>query len=67
MAIKSNFRIKKIYFREEIPLDLDFFINKETEIFFFKKKLFDLLSGTEKTSKVIAIADKKNYSLDDIF
>ncbi len=67
MAIKSNFRIKKIYFREEIPLELDFFISKETEIFFFKKKLFDLLSYRKNSSKVIAIADKKNYSLDDIF
>jgi tRNA G18 (ribose-2'-O)-methylase SpoU len=35
LAIRSNFKISKIYFREEIPLELDLFIREETEIFFF--------------------------------
>lgn len=67
LAIKSNFKIKKLYFREQIPLELDLHVNYVTERFFFKKKLFDLLTYRKSSSKVIAIADKKNYSLDDIF
>jgi TrmH family RNA methyltransferase len=66
LAIRSNFKISKIYFREEIPLELDLFIREETEIFFFKKHLFDLLSYRKNSSKLIAVADKKYFALEDI-
>ncbi len=67
LAIKSDFKIKKMYFREEIPLELNPFNNKFTETFFLKKKIFDMLTYRKNSSKAIAIADKKNYSLEDIF
>ena len=30
LAIKSNFKIKKLYFREQIPLELDLHVNYVT-------------------------------------
>ena len=65
-AIKSKFYIREIYFREKKPLKFDNNLNNETEIYFLKKKLFDLLTYRKNSSKAIAVADKKNYFFDDI-
>lgn len=67
LAIKSNFKIKRIYFREQIPSEFDIFLNKETEVLYFKRNLFDLLSYRKNSSKLIAVAEKKSYALGDIF
>ncbi len=67
LAIKSNFNIKKIYFREEMPSEFKDLVNSKIEIFFFKKKLFDLLTYRKNSSKAIAVADKKSYSFNDVF
>ncbi len=67
LAVDSNIKIRKIYFRNEKPMELDISISKEIEIFYLNKKLFDLLTYRSSSSKVIAVADKKSYSLDDIY
>ena len=67
LAFKSNFRINKIFFREQKPLNFDVNLNDKIEKFYLKKKLFDLLSYRNNSSKLIAVADKKSYSLGDIF
>jgi len=67
LAVKSNFKINKIYFREQKPFKFDIFLKKEIEIFYLKKNLFDLLTYRKKSSKLIAIAEKKNYTLNNIF
>ncbi len=67
LAVSSDIKIKKIYFRKEIPIEFDIFLSKEIEIFYLNKKLFDLLTYRNISSKVIAVADKKSYSLGDIF
>ena len=66
LAVKSNFKIKKIFFREQKTLNFDIDLSNEIEIFYLKKNLFDLLTYRKNSSKVIAVADKKSYSLDDI-
>ena len=66
LAVKSNFKIKKLFFREQKILKFDINISNEIETFCLKKNLFDLLTY-RKTSKVIALADKKSYSLGNIF
>ena len=48
-------------------MEFDISISKEIEIFYLNKKLFDLLTYRNSSSKVIAVADKKSYSLDDIY
>ena len=67
LAVKSNFKIKKIFFREQKTLKFDINLNNEIEIFYLKKNLFDLLIYRKNSSQVIAVADKISYSLDDIF
>ena len=67
LAVESNIRIKKIYFRNEMPMEFDIRFSKEIEIFYLNKKLFDLLTYRNNSSKVIAVAEKKNYTLDDIY
>ena len=67
LAVDSDIKIKKIYFRNEKPMEFDISISKEIEIFYLNKKLFDLLTYRNSSSKVIAVADKKSYSLDDIY
>ena len=67
LAVKSNFKIKKIFFREQKPLEFDIKLSNEIEIFYLNKKLFDFLTYRKNSSKVVAVADKKSYSLDDIF
>ena len=67
LAVSSDIKIKKIYFRKETPMEFDIFLSKEIEIFYLNKKLFDLLTYRNNSSKVIAVADKKSYSLSDIF
>ncbi len=67
LAIKSNFKIKKIFFRDQQTLKFDINLSNEIQIFYLKKSLFDLLTYRKKSSKVIALADKKSYSLDNIF
>ena len=67
LAVSSDIKIKKIYFRKEAPLEFDIFLGKEIEIFYLNKKLFDLLTYRKNSSKIIAVADKKSYSLGDIF
>ncbi len=66
LAVKSNFKIKKIFLREQKTLKFDINLSNEIKTFYLKNKLFDLLTY-RKTSKVIALADKKSYSLDNIF
>ena len=44
LAVKSNFRINKIFFREQKPLNFDVNLSDKIEKFYLKKKLFDLLS-----------------------
>ena len=67
LAVKSNFRINKIFFREQKPLNFDVNLSDKIEKYYLKKKLFDLLSYRNNSSKLIAVADKKSYSLGDIF
>ena len=67
LAVDSDIKIRKIYFRNEKPMEFDISISKEIEIFYLNKKLFDLLTYRNSSSKVIAVADKKSYSLDDIY
>ena len=67
LAVKSNFKIKKIFFREQKPLKFDIKLSNEIETFYLNKKLFDFLTYRKNSSKVVAVADKKSYSLDDIF
>ena len=67
LAINSNFKIKKVFFRERKPLKFDINLSNETEKFYLKKNLFDLLSYRKESSKLIAIANKKKYSLNSIF
>ena len=67
LAINSNFKIKEVFFRELKPLKFDVNLSNETKIFYLKKKLFDLLSYRKDSSKLIAVAEKKSYSLNSIF
>ena len=67
LAVKSNFKIKKIFFREQKTLNFDINLSNEIEMFYLKKNLFDLLTYRKNSSQVIAVADKISYSLDDIF
>ncbi len=39
LALKSNFKIKKMYFREENSFELSLYTNKVSEMFFLKKKI----------------------------
>jgi len=66
LAVKSNFKIKNIFFREQKTLKFDVNLTNEIEIFYLKKNLFDLLTYRKNSSQVMAVADKKSYSLDDI-
>ena len=62
LALKSNFEIKN-FFRGLNPLKFDINFSVKIEIFYLKKKLFDLLSYRNNSSKLLAIANKKNYNL----
>tara|TARA_B100000963_G_scaffold228204_1_gene199031 strand:- start:232 stop:1011 length:780 start_codon:yes stop_codon:yes gene_type:complete len=66
LALKSNFEIKKIFFRGLNPIKFDINFSDKIEIFYLKKKLFDLLSYRNNSSKLLAIANKINYNLDSI-
>tara|TARA_B100000900_G_C20497244_1_gene682163 strand:+ start:191 stop:970 length:780 start_codon:yes stop_codon:yes gene_type:complete len=66
LAIKSNFKIKKVYFREKKPSKLNFKLTKEVERFYLKKELFDLMSYRKASSQLLAIAGKKKYVLNNI-
>ena len=67
LAVNSNFQIKKVFFREKKTFKLDIKLSNKIEMFYLKKNLFDLLTYRKNSSKVIAVADKISYSLDDIF
>ena len=47
-------------------MEFDISISKEIEIFYLNKKLFDLLTYRNSSSKVIIVVTK-SYSLDDIY
>lgn len=67
LAVKSNFTINKIFFRERKPLNFDVNLSNKIETFYLKKKLFDFLSYRNNSSKLIAVANKKKYTLNSIF
>ena len=50
-----------------MPMEFDIRFSKEIKIFYLNKKLFDLLTYRNNSSKVIAVAKKKSYTLDDIY
>ena len=66
LALKSNFEIKKIFFRGLNPLKHSVNLSDKIEIFYLKKRLFDSLSYRNNSSKLLAIANKINYNLDSI-